>query len=220
MTDTGKVMTMEASFETPFGMGSVVVVDGLLAEVRLPRADGAPDPSAEPGPGGPRDVSDLPDPAATSAAEIADPAVAGAGTAADAAVAARWIRDLGDYFRGARRGWTEAEVHLSAYPFTPFRTAVYRALLDVPAGETVTYAELARRAGRPRAARAVGSAMAENPIAVVVPCHRVVRGDGSLGEYGFGTPWKRFLLESEGALPTADGQPSPGGRDRSGSPPR
>lgn len=179
-------MEKEATFVTPFGEGAVLVEDGRLAEVRLPyveAVDGRP-------------AAVWPAPRAVAAPHAADP---GADSAAG------WARELEAYFRSERRGWTDAEVGLEAYGFTPFRTAVYRALLDVPAGETVTYGELARRAGRPGAARAVGSAMAENPIAVVVPCHRVVRGDGSLGRYGFGDPWKRFLLEAEGALDNTGG---------------
>ena len=113
--------------------------------------------------------------------------------------ALRWAQELTDYFSGLRRGWNGEEIGLDSFGFTPFRNAVYRALLDVPAGSTITYGELARAAGRPGAARAVGSAMAENPIAIVIPCHRVVRNDGSLGHYGFGDPWKRFLLQLEGA---------------------
>ncbi len=63
-----------------------------------------------------------------------------------------------------------------------FEQAVYEALLSVPAGETVSYGELAEMAGYPRAARAVGNAMAANPIPIVVPCHRVIRSDGSHGQ--------------------------------------
>ncbi len=176
----------EATFETPWGRGTVVAEAGRLVEVVLPRVDGRPS-VAEPTTPSDEDRSGVT--AGISAAASDEPS--------DEAL--RWARELGDYFRGLRRGWNGEDIRLDSFGFTPFRTAVYRALLDVPAGSTITYGELARAAGRPGAARAVGSAMAENPIAIVIPCHRVVRNDGSLGRYGFGDPWKSFLLQLEGA---------------------
>jgi AraC family transcriptional regulator of adaptative response/methylated-DNA-[protein]-cysteine methyltransferase len=80
---------------------------------------------------------------------------------------------------------------------TAFQQRVWRALREVPAGETVTYAELARRIGAPAAIRAVGSACARNPVAVAVPCHRVLRSNGDLGGYRWGLSRKRALLERE-----------------------
>jgi methylated-DNA-[protein]-cysteine S-methyltransferase len=80
----------------------------------------------------------------------------------------------------------------------PFRRAVLEKLREVPRGATVSYGELAARAGNPRAARAVGSACARNPIPIVVPCHRVLPGTGKLGNYGGGPERKRTLLELEG----------------------
>jgi len=80
---------------------------------------------------------------------------------------------------------------------TGFQQRVWEALMKIPAGETVSYAGLARQLGAPRAARAVASACAHNRIAVVVPCHRVIRGDGSLGGYRWGLPRKQQLLERE-----------------------
>ncbi len=80
---------------------------------------------------------------------------------------------------------------------TAFEQRVWQALLAVPAGATVTYSELARRIGTPQAARAVARACAANPLAVVVPCHRVVRADGSLAGYRWGVERKRALLERE-----------------------
>jgi methylated-DNA-[protein]-cysteine S-methyltransferase len=85
----------------------------------------------------------------------------------------------------------------------PFRHAVLEKLREVPRGQTVSYGELAARAGNPKAARAVGTACARNPIPIVVPCHRVLPGTGRLGNYGGGAERKRVLLELEGALPTA-----------------
>ena len=91
-----------------------------------------------------------------------------------------------------------AEVPL-AMPGTGFRRAAWIALHAVPAGTTISYAELAARAGAPAAARAAGTACARNPLAPFVPCHRVVRTDGSLGGYGFGLEVKRLLLAHEAA---------------------
>ena len=76
---------------------------------------------------------------------------------------------------------------------------MWRALRDIPAGERRTYTEVAAAAGSPRAVRAVGNACAHNTIAVLVPCHRVVRTDGSLGNYRWGADRKRELLEREAA---------------------
>ncbi len=84
-------------------------------------------------------------------------------------------------------------------PETPFRGEVWRALRRVPAGRPVTYTELAALAGRPAAVRAAASGCANNLVALVVPCHRIVRRDGGLGGYLFGTGIKRRLLELEAA---------------------
>jgi methylated-DNA-[protein]-cysteine S-methyltransferase len=83
---------------------------------------------------------------------------------------------------------------------TPFQRRVWEALRTIPRGETVTYAELAVRIGKPGAARAVGSAVARNPVSIVVPCHRVVGADGSLTGYAGGVDRKRALLALEGAV--------------------
>ncbi|WP_336992332.1 methylated-DNA--[protein]-cysteine S-methyltransferase [Leucobacter sp. VD1] len=88
-----------------------------------------------------------------------------------------------------------------AQPETPFRGEVWRALRAVPAGRAVTYTELAGLAGRPSAVRAAASGCANNLVALVVPCHRIVRTDGGLGGYLFGTPVKEALLRHEGAMP-------------------
>jgi O-6-methylguanine DNA methyltransferase len=80
-----------------------------------------------------------------------------------------------------------------------FRGAALRACAEIPAGQVATYAQIARAAGSPGAARAVGSAMAANPVPVVIPCHRVVRSDGRLGEYAMGgTATKGRMLRAEG----------------------
>lgn len=82
---------------------------------------------------------------------------------------------------------------------TVFQRRVWQALRDIPAGHTVTYAELAQRIGSPKAVRAVAGACAANPLAVAVPCHRVVRSDGGLSGYRWGVARKRALLLAEGA---------------------
>ncbi len=80
---------------------------------------------------------------------------------------------------------------------TPFQRRVWQALREIPYGETVSYVEIARRAGNPRAARPAGQAIGRNPLAIVVPCHRVIGSDGSLTGYGGGMDRKRWLLEHE-----------------------
>lgn len=80
---------------------------------------------------------------------------------------------------------------------TPFRLAVWRALREIPAGERIGYAALAARMGRPAAVRAVASAVARNPVAFYVPCHRVVRSDGNTGQYRWGAARKRRMLDAE-----------------------
>ncbi len=80
---------------------------------------------------------------------------------------------------------------------TDFQRAVWNALFEVPAGETRTYGQLARRIGAPDAARAVGAAVGQNPIAIVAPCHRIVGANGSLTGFGGGLPRKRWLLAHE-----------------------
>jgi methylated-DNA-[protein]-cysteine S-methyltransferase len=103
---------------------------------------------------------------------------------------------LAAYFAGRRLAF---DLPL-AMAGTPFQQRVWRALLDIPYGETTTYGELARTvkpAGSRLAARAVGTANGRNPIAVIVPCHRVVGADGSLTGYGGGLERKRFLLDLE-----------------------
>lgn len=82
---------------------------------------------------------------------------------------------------------------------TPFQHAVWTALSGIPTGETITYSELARRAGRPAAVRAAGHANGSNPLSIVAPCHRVVGMDGALTGYGGGIERKRWLLAHEGA---------------------
>ena len=83
---------------------------------------------------------------------------------------------------------------------TPFQRSVWQALRTIPHGTTITYAQLAARIGSPKAIRAVGLANGQNPISIVVPCHRVIGSNGTLTGYGGGLPRKKWLLEHEGAL--------------------
>lgn len=106
-------------------------------------------------------------------------------------------RELAEYFDGRRRAF-DLPLDLRV---APFQEAVLRALARVPYGRTETYGGLAAQVGRPKAARAVGTAMNRNPVPIVLPCHRVVGADGSLVGYGGGLEVKRALLELEGALP-------------------
>ncbi len=86
---------------------------------------------------------------------------------------------------------------------TAFQQRVWRALRDIPLGQTATYVEIARKVGAPKASRAVGRACASNILAVAVPCHRVIRGDGNLASYRWGAERKKSLIERERATPLA-----------------
>ena len=105
------------------------------------------------------------------------------------------IHQLAEYFAGERAAFDVA----LALEGTSFQRTVWGALQDIPYGQTISYGELARRIGRPSAIRAVGLANGRNPVSLIVPCHRVIGGDGSLTGYGGGIERKRFLLELEGA---------------------
>ncbi|NLG84780.1 MAG: methylated-DNA--[protein]-cysteine S-methyltransferase [Firmicutes bacterium] len=115
------------------------------------------------------------------------------------------VREVEEFLTGRRRGFSFAVDP----PGTPFQRAVWRVLLTIPYGTMVSYGEIARRLGRPRAARAVGAACRANPIALVIPCHRVVGADGSLTGFGGGLTLKEHLLRLEQRKET----PSSGGND-------
>jgi methylated-DNA-[protein]-cysteine S-methyltransferase len=106
-------------------------------------------------------------------------------------------RQLDEYFEGRR---TKFELAVDLRPAAPFSRDVLRRLASVPHGEVTTYGALARAAGRPQAARAVGTVMNRNPIPIVLPCHRVVGANGSLVGYAGGLERKERLLKLEGAL--------------------
>jgi O-6-methylguanine DNA methyltransferase len=107
-----------------------------------------------------------------------------------------YVLELEEYFAGQRREFSFA-LDLRG---TDFQRACWQALLAIPYGETRSYADIARAVGRPQGFRAVGMANNRNPVAIVVPCHRVIASDGTLCGYGGGLDVKRKLLELEGAL--------------------
>jgi len=160
---------VSAVYHTEWGDGAVTVRDGLLAAVDLP-GDGRP-ALGEP------------------LGEHTHPE--------DRAALDRWVDELESYFRGERLSWTVEEVPLDGLGVPEFARKVYEALLGVPAAGTVSYGGLAYMAGYPRAARAVGTAMATNPVPIVVPCHRVIKSDGSYGNYGNDPAMKVRLLQHE-----------------------
>jgi O-6-methylguanine DNA methyltransferase len=110
----------------------------------------------------------------------------------------RWTdatrRALTDYFAGREPIF---DLKLDFREGTPFERRVWEAARRVPYGSVASYGALAARIGTPSASRAVGNALGKNPIPVVVPCHRVIHGDRSIGGFSSGLTWKRFLLELE-----------------------
>ncbi len=104
-------------------------------------------------------------------------------------------KQLVEYFRGERRKF---DLKLSPEG-TPFQLSAWRQLRGIPYGKTISYGEQARRMGNPKGARAVGAANGENPISIIVPCHRVIGADGRLTGFGGGLGKKKRLLDLEGA---------------------
>lgn len=119
--------------------------------------------------------------------------------------AARARRELGQYLAGRR---TVFSVPLDLAGLPPFQAKVLAEAARIPYGRTRSYTDLARRAGRPRAARAVGNALATNPVPILIACHRVIRRDGTWNHYAFGGWMKTRLLALERPAPRR-------GRDRS-----
>ncbi|MGA8542371.1 MAG: methylated-DNA--[protein]-cysteine S-methyltransferase [Thermoplasmata archaeon] len=107
-------------------------------------------------------------------------------------------KQLQEYFRGDR---SHFDVDVDPDTASEFDRKVWKMLRAVPAGRTITYGELARRSGHSGSARAVGGAMARNPIPIVIPCHRVVGTEGSITGFGLGLWRKRWLLDLEGSWP-------------------
>jgi O-6-methylguanine DNA methyltransferase len=126
----------------------------------------------------------------------------GGPSAAARRVAERARKELREYLAGRRTFFT-VPVDLSAAP--SFQARVLAEARRVPFGEVASYAGLARRVGHPRAARAVGNALGANPVPVIVPCHRIIRGDGTWGQYAFGGAMKTALLALERTTPTLVG---------------
>ena len=108
--------------------------------------------------------------------------------------AERAVRQLREYFAGKRRRF-DVPLHLEG---TAFQERAWAVMRKIPYGATISYAQQAKQIGKPRATRAVGTANGANPIPIIVPCHRVVASDGSLGGYALGLTMKRRLLALEG----------------------
>lgn len=108
---------------------------------------------------------------------------------------------LADYFMGRRVSF-DLLLDLRG---TDFQRDVWRSIQRIPYGKLSSYRRLAEEVGRPRAVRATGNAVGDNPLSIVIPCHRVVRSDGGLGGYGGGLDVKRYLLSLEGVFPKVKG---------------
>ena len=168
-------MTAHAKMPSPVGELLLVASDAGLVAIRFEWNRHGPDPRA-------------------SSVPSAEASGAQARILADART------QLDAYFAGAR-----AEFDLPLDPRgTPFQQRVWAALREIPIGRTISYLELARRTGDPRAVRAVGAANGRNPLPLVVPCHRVIGADGSLVGFGGGLDRKRWLLRHEGAQQCLD----------------
>lgn len=103
------------------------------------------------------------------------------------------MKQLQEYTEGKRDAF---DVPVDA-DGTPFQKKVWEASLNIPAGKTITYGELAQMIGKPSASRAVGTALGKNPVCIIVPCHRIVASGGKGGGYAYGMPMKKWLLELE-----------------------
>ena len=106
-------------------------------------------------------------------------------------------RELSAYFAGVPTDFAALTLDPRG---TPFQLRVWQELRRIPWGQTISYGELAHRVGNPKASRAVGQANGRNPIPLIIPCHRVIAADGSLGGYSSGLDRKRWLLRHEGAM--------------------
>jgi methylated-DNA-[protein]-cysteine S-methyltransferase len=186
---TDSQTVQRAVVTTPIGELLLVAQAGVLREIRLPGAssDVPFDAESETTASGLRDADD-PWPRSQAASGATAP------LAADA-VLEEAARQLDEYFAGKR-----CEFDLPLCPDgTAFQRRVWLALRSVGYGQTVTYGQLARAIGRPEAARAVGAALAGNPLLLVLPCHRVIGAGGELRGFAGGIALKRYLLETEAA---------------------
>jgi len=161
------------AFDTPYGAGRLTLLDDLPYDLQWPGAAAGRRPAAE--------------------------TEAPSAKAADAA--ARWVELLERYFEGEVVEFPlDIARYCEAHGCTRFERDVYAALHRAPYGTAVSYRDLAVAAGHPAAWRAAGSVMARNELPIILPCHRVIRSDGSLGSYGDDPLWKERLLRLEGAL--------------------
>ena len=133
--------------------------------------------------------------------------VYGPGVVPDHRRASPLARELDQYFRGKRRTF---DIPIDLAGLTPFQVRVLAQTAKIPFGELLTYRTIAKRIGNEKASRAVGGAVGANPIPIIVPCHRVVATDGSLGGYAGGLDAKRTLLaiERPGAIPSGGWPPA------------
>lgn len=115
------------------------------------------------------------------------------GTTKETPLIKQCYEELCEYFKQEREEFTFP----IAYKDTPFREKCYKALLNIPYGKTCSYKDLAIAVGNPKASRAVGQAIHHNPLLIVIPCHRIIQSDGSLGGFGAGTEVKIKLLNIE-----------------------
>jgi len=166
------VWTFENYKGAGFGRGAVLCADDRIVRVWLPK-HGAPT---------------YPDDLLLDRLRI-DQVLKGGGMAAEAAALFQKL-----FLEGAHLD----SLKVSYDGFPPFTSAVLRTCRSIPHGHTMSYRQLAKEAGSPLATRAVGNVMARNPVPLVVPCHRVIRSHGDLGNYGGGIEMKRWLLEREG----------------------
>jgi methylated-DNA-[protein]-cysteine S-methyltransferase len=169
----GLVDVAYATYESPVGTGAVAATKRGVVAIGLPN----------------RPVEDVVD----EVARLISPRVLELPARLDHA-----RRELDEYFSGARR---EFELPLDWRLVGPgFGSRVLRATAKLPFGTTSTYTQIAAEAGNPRAYRAAGTALGRNPIPLVVPCHRVLRSGGAIGDYGGGPEMKEYLLRLEGVI--------------------
>jgi len=166
----------EGVFKTPLGWAGVAASDQGICRIVLPRKEKrAVEAELE-----------------RSETEVLTP---GHGTCDPASVLGPAIKLLLKYFSGERVSF---DLLLDMRYYTPFQRAVWKAAADIPYGETRSYAWIAQRIRRPKAARAVGSALGANPVPILVPCHRVISSAGTPGGFSGGLSLKKQLLNLEG----------------------
>ena len=169
--------------DTPLGTLEVAAHEGALVSLKFDeRWPGPSGPAAKPPRAGNRGGEDA------LARRFADANVVVADDPGGA------VSALGAYFAGDIRAIDDLPVDVVG---TPFQESVWKALRNVPAGETATYGEIARRIGAPRAVRAVGTSVGRNPVGIVIPCHRIVPSSGGIGNYGGGVDRKAWFLDHE-----------------------